>query len=170
MEERVPRSFEYKFMQQQGFIESDEHRAKTHFRALLWQPRIVGSAILVGIILQNAWIFLAISAVLWINTLLPRLNPFERLYDATLGKKRYEGKLPPAPAPRRFMQGMAATINLIVVLAILGNQMAVAYIFQIFLVVGFGLLLFGKFCLGAYLYHLFKGNKKFARQTSPWSP
>jgi len=157
-------------MQQQGFIESDENKAKTHFKALLWQPGIIASAIVVGMILQNAWIFLAISSILWLNALLPRLNPFERLYDITLGKKRYEGKLPPAPAPRRFMQGMAAMMNLIVALALLGNQSVVAIIFQIFLVIAFGVLLFGKFCLGAYLYHLLKGNKKFAQRTSPWSP
>jgi len=33
----------------------------------------------------------------------------------------------------------------------------------------FAALLFGRFCLGAYVYHLLKGNVAFANGTCPWS-
>jgi hypothetical protein len=38
-----------------------------------------------------------------------------------------------------------------------------------FLVVAFGALLFGKFCLAAYVYHLLRGHVAFANGTCPWS-
>ena len=40
---------------------------------------------------------------------------------------------------------------------------------QGFLVVAFSALLFGKFCLGAYVYHLLKGRVAFANSTLPWA-
>ena len=35
--------------------------------------------------------------------------------------------------------------------------------------VAFSLLLFGKFCLGAYVFHLLKGRVAFANSTLPWA-
>jgi hypothetical protein len=44
-----------------------------------------------------------------------------------------------------------------------------AWIFEAALVAAFAALLFGKFCLGAYFYHLLRGELAFANATLPWS-
>jgi hypothetical protein len=162
-------SSKYKFMQQQGFPQEKEEATNSHFNALLFQPIIVGTAILIAIITQSSTIYFVVSFLLWINTIFPKANPFERLYDFTIGKFRGQQKLDPAPPPRRFMQGMAASLTLISGLTILANLTLVSYIAQAFIAVAFSLLLFGKFCMGAYIFHILKGNAKFANQTCPWS-
>lgn len=42
-------------------------------------------------------------------------------------------------------------------------------IYAMFWASAFGALLLGKFCLGAYVYHLLRGNVAFANGTCPWS-
>jgi hypothetical protein len=163
------RSKEYKFMQQQGFEVGDEESTKRHFKSLLFQPTIVGSLILLAVLFQIAPLFLGIGVVLWFNALFPQANPFERLYDATIGKINNYPVLPPAPPPRRFMQGMAGTLMLLASFFIYQNLRVPAYITQGFIVIAFSLLLFGKFCVGAYLYHIFTGKSSFANSTCPWS-
>ena len=44
-----------------------------------------------------------------------------------------------------------------------------AWVLQAMLVVAFSALLFGRFCLGAYVYHLLKGRVAFANSTLPWA-
>ncbi len=46
---------------------------------------------------------------------------------------------------------------------------AASYAFQGLIAGAFAALLFGRFCLGAYVYHLLKGNVAFANGTCPWS-
>ena len=160
---------EYKFLQQQGFGTETEETSKSHFNALLFQPIIVGSVMLLAIVTQSANLFLIFSGILWTNTIFPKANPFERLYDKTIGKSHGHGPLQPAPAPHRFMQGMAATLMLVSAITILNGHLLISYITQAFIAVAFSLLLFGKFCIGAYLYHLLTGNAQFANNTCPWS-
>jgi hypothetical protein len=162
-------SNKYKFMQQQGFKVTDEASTQRHFDSLLFQPVIVGSLLMISIIFQLEIIFLSLGVILWINTLFPGLNPFERFYDLTIGRINNYPPLPPAPAPRRFMQGMAGTLMLLTGFFLLQNWMVAAYITEGFIAITFSLLLFGKFCIGAYIYHSLKGNKSFADVTSPWN-
>jgi hypothetical protein len=162
-------SAEYKFLQQQGFLNDNKDMAKNHYNALLFQPIIVSATMLIAIIIQSATIFLVFSGLLWTNTIFPKANPFERLYVKTIGKSRGVGDLEPAPAPRRFMQGMAASLMLIAGLAILSGFTIMSYIAQGLILIAFSLLLFGKFCVGAYVYHLLHGNAQFANGTCPWS-
>lgn len=162
-------SAEYKFMQQQGFDVSDEQTTQKHFRSLLFQPIIVSLLIILGIVLQSQYIFLAGGVVLWFNTLFPKMNPFERIYDGTFGEAKGYNKLPPAPPPRRFMQGMAGTLMLLTSIALFAGWMTAAYIVEAFIVVAFVSLIFGKFCIGAYIYHLIRGKTSFANETCPWS-
>jgi len=84
-------------------------------------------------------------------------------------RPRGQAPLPPAPGPRRLAQGMAATFNLSAALGLLLGSVPVAWASEAALVVGFSLLLFGRFCLGAYLYYLLKGQVGFANATLPWS-
>jgi hypothetical protein len=157
------------FMRQQGFPEEPADARRAHFDGLTFQPRVVFPAVLLAIVLQSVWLHLAISAVLWWNTLVPALNPFELAYNRWWARPRGRSPLAPAPAPRRMAQGMAAAFNLGAGLGLLYGQTAFAWAMEAGLVAGFSALLFGRFCLGAYLYHLVKGRVAFANSTLPWA-
>ena len=157
------------FMRQQGFPDEPPEACNMRFEGLYFQPRIVFPLVLVGIVLQSAPLFLLLSAILWWNTLLPGLNPFEAVFNRFVAPRRRTGPLTPAPMPRRFAQGMAAAFLLGAGLALLAGQPLLSWVLQGFLVVAFSALLFGKFCLGAYVYHLLKGRVAFANSTLPWA-
>jgi len=157
------------FMKQQGFPDEPDDACNMHFQGLYFQPRIVFPLVLVAILLQSAWLHLAISAVLWWNTLIPSLNPFELAYNRWVARPRGRAGLSPAPKPRRMAQGMAAAFSLGAALALLYGQPVFAWVMQAFLVVGFSALLFVKFCIGAYVFHLLKGRVAFANSTLPWA-
>ncbi len=163
------------FMKQQGFSEEPDSVCNMHFSGLYFQPRIVGPMVVVGIILQfynpmaAAVLYFVLSGLLWWNVSVPKLNPFEAFYNRILAAPKGKTKLEPAPGPRRFAQGMAAAFMLIVGLAILEGWMVTAWVFEACLVMAFSALLFGKFCLGAYIYHLLRGHVAFANSTLPWA-
>lgn len=157
------------FMKQQGFAPEAPDRAALRFRGLQFQPTIVGSVMLVAIVTQSPAIFLLVSAVLWLNVLVPAANPFENVYNRLIARPRGRPPLTKAPGPRRFAQGMAATFMLAVGVSLLLGWTAAAYVFEGLIAVAFAALLVGKFCLGAYVYHLLKGNAAFANGTCPWS-
>ncbi len=156
-------------MRQQGFAEEPAGACDAHFQGLNFQPRIVFLLVLLGIVLQSAWVFVALSALLWWNALLPRLNPFEAVYNRLVASRRGTGSLAPAPMPRRFAQGMAAAFLLGAGLALLARMATAALVLEGFLVVAFAALLFGRFCLGAYVYHVLTGRLAFANSTTPWA-
>ena len=163
------------FMKQQGFLEEPPDACDMHFAGLYFQPRIVFPAVIVAILLQlasipvSAGLHFALSAVLWWNTLLPALNPFELAYNRWVARPKGRLELVPAPGPRRMAQGMAAAFNLGAGLALLYGMAPLAWVLQAMLVVAFSALLFGRFCLGAYVYHLLKGRVAFANSTLPWA-
>jgi hypothetical protein len=163
------------FMKQQGFVEEPEDACDMHFEGLYFQPRIVFPTVIVAILLQvvstpaSAALHLAISAVLWWNTLVPARNPFELAYNRFVARPKGRLELVPAPGPRRMAQGMAAAFNLLASLALVSGTMPLAWALQAMLVVAFSALLFARFCLGAYLYHLLKGRVAFANSTLPWA-
>jgi hypothetical protein len=163
------------FMKQQGFAEEPSDACGMHFEGLNFQPRIVFPTVIVAILLQivsipaSAGLHFAVSAVLWWNTLLPALNPFELAYNRWVARPKGRLALVPAPGPRRMAQGMAAAFNLGAGLALVWGMMPVAWACQAMLVAGFSALLFGKFCLGAYVYHLLKRRVAFANSTLPWA-
>lgn len=157
------------FVRQQGPPHAVAAPVEHQYPALMWQPRIIGVIVLVGLVLQAWPIFLILSAVLWWNVLVPARNPFDALYNALVAGP---GKLPPltpAQPPRRFAQSMAATFNLGVGLALLLALPLAAYVLEAFLVVALSALIFGRFCLGAYIWHLVTGEAGFANRTLPWS-
>jgi len=163
-------------MKQQGFAEESPDACNMHFAGLYFQPRIVGPLVVVGIILHltgflpaAAVLFFALSAVLWWNVTLPAMNPFERFYNRALALPRGRTPLAPAPGPRRFAQAIAAAFLLVAGVSILQGWTLTAWVFEAFLVAAFSALLFGKFCLGAYIYHLLRGEFAFANATLPWA-
>ena len=121
------------FMRQQGFADEPSALCDMHFAGLYFQPRIVGSLIVVGIILHVAGyrlgatapircamaLFFVLSAVLWWNVIVPSMNPFEQFYNRVFAAPQGRAPLVPAPGPRRFAQAMAAAFMLIVGVALL---------------------------------------------------
>jgi hypothetical protein len=165
----------HNFMRQQGFAEEPADACDMHFEGLYYQPRRVFPTILLATALQlvsvrfAAALFFLVSAVLWWNTLVPALNPFELAYNRRVAGQRGLRPLAPAPGPRRFAQGMAAAMTLGAGGALLAGAHPVAWALQALLAAAFSLLLFGKFCLGAYVFHLLKGRVAFANSTLPWA-
>lgn len=156
-------------MRQQGFPPEPADACDMRFEGLYFQPRIVFGLVLAAVVLQAAVLFLAISALLWWNVLLPARNPFEAAYNRWVAQRRGGPPLLPAPAPRRFAQAVAAAFNLAAGSTLLAGWSAASWVFQALLVVAFSLLLFGKFCLGAYVFHVLRGEAAFAHRTLPWS-
>jgi sulfate transport system ATP-binding protein len=171
----MPRRAVANFMIQQGFVEEPPDACGMHFAGLFFQPRIVFPTVIAAILLQlvsipwSAGLHLAVSAVLWWNALVPARNPFELAYNRWVARRKGRRELVPAPTPRRFAQGMAAALSLGAALALLSGALPVARALQAFMVVAFAALLFGKLCLGAYVYHLLKGRAAFAKSTLPWA-
>jgi hypothetical protein len=157
------------FVKQQGFPDVSENACGAHYSALSFQPRVLAPIILVGIVLQSGPLFLVLSAVQWWNALLPRWNAFDHVYNGLFARRPGVAPLTPAPAPRRFSMGMAATFMLGIGLSLMTGRTTLAIVLQVFLVVALSAILFGKLCLGSYIYHLLRGQASFANRTLPWS-
>ena len=76
------------FVRQQGFRDASPQACDYQYPALMWQPRAIGLLSLVGLVLQAWPYFFALSALLWWNVALPRLNPFDLLYSRLVAKQR----------------------------------------------------------------------------------
>jgi hypothetical protein len=157
------------FVRQQGFENTSPEACSFQYPALMWQPRMIGILVLIGLAFQAGQYFLALAALLWWNVILPAFNPFAALYNRLVAKPKGLLRLNPAPAPRRFAQGMAGTFMLAIGLSLLFEVRWLAYTLEGLLVVALGALIFGRFCLGSYLFFLFTGQSGFANRTLPWS-
>jgi len=156
------------FMEQQGFERMEGSECERQFSALMFQPKAISLLVAIGLVTQYGWYFLALSALLWWNVLVPALNPFDAIYNAMIAKPRGYPALDPAPAPRRFSQGMAASFMLGIGVSLLAGTTMLAWILEGFLVVAMLSLLVGRFCLGAYVHHVVTGHLAFANRTLPW--
>jgi hypothetical protein len=157
------------FVEQQGVKKSSSPACELQYSALMFQPRLLGIFVLAGLISQSWILFLALSAILWWNVLVPALNPFDAIYNSFIAGPKGLQRLTPAPGPRRFAQGMAATFMLCIGLFLLLKWQIIAWIFEGLLVVALTALIFGKFCLGSNIFHLVKGDAAFASRTLPWA-
>jgi hypothetical protein len=109
------RESEIQFIRQMGFIHiHPDHRL---YEALMFQPRTIAAVVALGIVLQNAWRFVALSGILWLSTIAPRRNLFDAAYNHLVARLRGVPRVPVAPAPRRFAQAMAATVSLTIAIA-----------------------------------------------------
>jgi hypothetical protein len=157
------------FVRQQGFRDASSEACSYQYPALMWQPRVIGILVLIGLALQ-AWLyFLVLSALLWWNVVFPTHNPFDALHNRFVAKPKGMPGLSPAPAPRRFAQAMAASFMLAIGLSLLSGLSALSWILEALLLVALGALIFGRFCLGSYLFLLFTGESNFANRTLPWA-
>ena len=165
----MPRSSELNFIRQQGFRDAGADACGCQFPALMFQPKIIGNLVVAALLLQSWPLFLCLSAVLWWNVLLPALNPFDALYNALIAGPKGLPPLTPAPTPRRFAQGMAATFMLAIGISLHSGWHVAARILEGLLVAALSALIFGKFCLGSYIYHLLRRDTEFANRTLPWA-
>lgn len=157
------------FIRQQGFTDASADSCTCLYPALMWQPRIIGALVVIGMLLQTGLYFIVLAALLWWNATVPFLNPFDALYNLIVAKPRNLPPLEPAPAPRRFAQAMAGTFMLAIGIALLAGLTGLAWTVEAALLVALGALIFGRFCLGSYLFHLMHGQGDFANHTLPWS-
>ena len=162
-------TIEENFILQQGFDGPTRDGLALRYSALLLQPRIVGTAVAVGIVLQSPWVFLVLSAILWWSALLPRLNPFDIAYNLLLSDRGGRPRLTPAPAPRRFSQGMAGTFALAIGAALLAGARTPAYALEAFFLAAAASVALGGFCVGSFVYHVLRGETAFATRTLPWA-
>jgi len=153
---------------QQGFEAPARERAPRFASALLFQPRVIGLIAIAGVISRSPAVFAALAAVLWWSALLPRLNPFDFAYNRTLGRRAGMPKLTPAPAPRRFSQVEAATVSTGAAVAMVSGAWIAAAVFQATLLLAIVSLVFARFCLGSFTYHVLRGRARFALDTLPW--
>jgi hypothetical protein len=160
---------ELNFVQQQGLGPTDDKTCGRQFSALMFQPKIVGLLVLAGLIFQTWPLFVALGVVLWWNALVPSMNPFDILYNRLIAAPGSRPQLAPSPAPRRFAQGMAGTFMLAIGVLLAGPWHVAAYVVEAMLVVALSALVFAKFCLGSYIYHLLTGRAAFANRTLPWA-
>ena len=157
------------FILQQGLQEPPAASCSLQYSSLLFQPRLVGLIVLVGVVFQDARVFLALAGVLWWSALVPRLNPFDALYNATLARRPGGIPLAPAPGPRRFAQGMAGSFALAIGVSLFQGWKTAAIVLEVLLAVAISAQIFGGFCLGSFIFHLLRGHAAFARRTLPWA-
>lgn len=157
------------FILQQGLDEPPPETCSTQYTALLFQPRVVGSLALVGVILQSPILFLLLSAVLWWSALVPAWNPFDKIVNSLFGGRPGAVPLGPARMPRRFSQGMAGTFCLAIGLTLLGGWPTTSIVLQVLFLVAASAISLGGFCLGSFIYYLVSGKGEFAMRTLPWA-
>lgn len=153
------------FVRQQGIDDPSPPSCESRYPPLMFQPRVILVLLAAGVATQSGLLFLWLSAVLWLSALLPALNPFDHLYNAIVRRR----VLLPAPAPRRFSQGMAATFLLLIGVSLQRGWVVPAIVLQAVMLAAVSALVFGSFCLGSFVYHVLTGNSAFARRTLPWS-
>jgi hypothetical protein len=156
------------FVRQQGFRSYSGAECGARYPALMFQPRLFGILVAVAAVLQSWPLFLALGAVAWWNALAPLVNPFDAIYNGLIAAPRGLPGLPPAPGPRRFAQGMAGTFLLAIAVCLLLKWWFLAWIVEALLLVALAALIFGKFCLGSYVFHVASGDGAFANRTLPW--
>jgi hypothetical protein len=160
------------FILQQGLCDPAMGTCRPLYAALLFQPWVVGTWVLVATIFQSPRAFLALTAVLWWSAAAPRWNPFDALHNLIFARSRVRGEratLTPAPPPRRFAQVMAGTFALTIALSLLYGWRMTAYVIEGCFLAAIALLLFGGLCFGSFVFHMLRGRSAFARRTLPWA-
>ena len=142
------------FVRGQGFFDVDEASSAGWYKALMFQPKVIGVLVAAGIAIQRAEWFLALSTILWWSALLPALNPFDALYNAMIAAPPGTPSLEPAPAPRRFAQGMVATFMLLIGISLLQGWSTIAWIGEALIVVALLDLFMRRSCLGSSIFNL----------------
>ena len=162
-------TLEWNFVRQQGFPNASREGSSGLFRALMWQPRAIGSLFWIGMLLQAWPYFLDLGALLLWSAAWPRRNPFDNLYWHLQARPRGLPALGPARSPRRFAQALAGAFMLAIGFCLLAGWRTAAWVIEALFVGAQGALMFSGLCVGSYLFFLVTGQVEFANQTLPWS-
>ena len=154
------------FILQQGLCEPAAGACPLQYSALLFQPKLVGLWLVLATILQAKFMFFALAAVLWWSALVPRLNPFDALYNSIFARGT---ALTPAPAPRRFAQFLAGSFALAIGLSLALGWHTAAWVLEGLFIAAVAALVLGGFCLGSFVFHVLSGHGDFATRTLPWT-
>jgi hypothetical protein len=160
---------EIHFVRQQGFRDDTPEACGLRYPALMWQPRVLGVLVLAGVLLQSWRFFGGLGVLLWWNALVPALNPFDAAYNRLVARPKGRPRLGAAPGPRRFAQGMAGTFMLAIALCLRLGWNAPAWGVEGALILALAGLIFGRFCLGSWFFHVVTGDAECAKRTLPWS-
>jgi hypothetical protein len=133
----------------------------------MFQPRIIGGLVTLGIVSESSWLFLALSAVQWWNAIVPTHNVFDAIYNYAIADPRGLPRLGAAPTPRRFAQGMAGTFALAIAVTLMLGATTEAWSVEGLFGVALVLLIFGRFCLGSYVFHVLQQRLSTKRQSLP---
>ncbi len=156
------------FVLQQGFALPADGSCSLQYGALQFQPRIVGVLVLVGVLLQSALWFGALSVILFWGAIVPAANLFEAAHRA-LFAGRGAHTPGPAPGPRRFAQALAGSFMVAIALSLRAGNTFVAWALEGILLAAIAALVFGGFCLGSFVFHALRGRLAFALRTLPWA-
>ena len=157
------------FILQLGFEDPAPAVLPLQYSALVFQPKVVLVGVIAGILFQSSAIFAALGALLWWSALFPKLNPFNALYNRTIGSWPGTFRLGPSPAPRRSAETEAGAMALTSALLIHAGFSLAAYVVGAILLAAALAVLIGSFCFGSFSYHLLRGRWRFALQTLPWA-
>ena len=83
---------------------------------------------------------------------MPGRNPFDVLANRLVTRPRGMAPLGVARPPRRFAQGMAATVTFATGVALLAGHAWIAWALEGLMLTAVVAAVFGDFCEGAYLY------------------
>ena len=144
------RQSEIQFIRQLGY--KSAHPDHRMYIAVMFQPRAIACVLAVGIVLQSAWLFLMLSAVLWWAAVDPSHNLFDAVYNRLVACPGRLPRLDVAPAPRRFAQAVAATVALAIGAALLSNATLTAWVFEGLFAIAIMSVVLGRFCAPASLY------------------
>ncbi len=129
------------FMKQQGFADEPSSLCDMHFAGLYFQPRIVGSLIVVAIVLNVAGYmdgcerqlilgdgaFLRAFGRALVERDCAEPQSIREFYNRVIAAPRGRAPLIPAPGPRRFAQAIAAAFTLIVGVALMQGWNVTAF-------------------------------------------
>lgn len=154
------RQSEIQFIRSLGFTTlHPDHRL---YVALMFQPRLIAGAVVLGVLLQSTWLFLVLSAVLWLGAVAPARNLFDAVYNRFVACPGHLPRLGVAPAPRRFAQAVAGTVALAIGVALLSGATLTAWIFEGLFALGSMMVVFGRVCGPAIMYGRLTGTTDHA--------
>jgi hypothetical protein len=128
------------------------------YRALMFQPRAVGTLLGIGMLVQQPWLFLALCAMLWWGALFPTSNPFDVLYNVAVARPFGGPQLRIVPAPKRFAATLAGTFALAIAVALGTGLTRVAWVLEGALAVAVLEVVILRSCRGANIYHRLVGT------------
>ena len=169
MMETTDRGIDRNFIRQQGLESPAPGSSRALMAALLFQPWIVLLWFVAGWWARSAPAFLALSLTVALGAVLPAWNLFELLYRSLPWNRGGRALLRPAPAPRRFAQGLAAAFAAGIGFSLLAGEDRLALGIAVMFAIAIVALVLGKFCLGSFVFHLVRGRVAFALQTLPWA-